>query len=213
MPEIGLQGFGQGGDPLPAALAVADLQAQSFEVDVVHAQTHHFHHAQAGTVHETGADLRHAIERIEYSVELSPAQHHGQFPRLLSEAVTGDLEICAAEHLNVEKNERVERGSLRVRRDVFTHREMGEERSHLALSHLLRISHGVELDELADPVEIGSLCAPGKMPRTDGIVDSEPEHGCVDVSAERDSICVKRRGGAGGRMISSCEINCGGIRR
>lgn len=99
---------GQRDDAMFAALAVVDSDGSLAEIEVLNAQPHAFHEAQAGAIHELGREFPRMIKQGDDAADFI-AGHNGWRPAEAAgggEAVDGEFRY--AEDVSSEKNNGIE---------------------------------------------------------------------------------------------------------
>lgn len=76
--EVIAERGGEDGDPILAALALADDELQALEVDVLHAQPRALEQPQARAVEQRGHELGCAVELVEECRDLVAGEDDGQ---------------------------------------------------------------------------------------------------------------------------------------
>ena len=185
-----------------AALARADGELTSGEVEVEHAEAQALVEPQACAVQERSdqpALAVVAVELVEDGADLVPAEHDRQ-PRGLSRARTSSCEFAdlAVQHVAVEEEQRAERLGLRRGADVLGDRQVRDEGVDLGLRHVRRVAEPVEADVPPHPEAVGLLGAAAVVARPQGALQLIDELGHRPSLAERwpsstgDGQCQRR---------------------
>jgi hypothetical protein len=127
--QVGLEGAGEHDDSILTALAVANGELMTHEVDVVDACLAALLASQPGAVEEAGHQPKQSVV-AKHSVEELPCffgrQHDGQAPWPLGAEGVDSWKVDA-EHLLVQEQQGKKRLVLRAGRDVLADRQFGEE--------------------------------------------------------------------------------------
>lgn len=153
--------FGQEGDPVLLALAIAHRDLPIAEIHVFDAQPDTFHEPQARAVEQPAHELESGVRRegVKQIQGLLPGEHDWQLPGS-SDAFDilegGQFDL---KHLSIEKKQCAQGLVLGGSGDLGFHGEVGQERLHFRRSQVLGVTLAVKEDEALDPVQVRLLGA------------------------------------------------------
>ena len=179
-----------------AALARADGEFASGQVEVQHAEAQALGEPQAGAVEERRdqpALAVVAVELVEDGADLLPAQDDRQAGLLAGADQLVELAHLAVQHVAVEEEERAERLGLRRGADVLVDGQVRDEGVDLGLRHVGRVAEPVEADVPPHPQAVGLLGAAAVVARPQGALQ------LVDQRGHRPSLARRRPGSRGDR--------------
>ena len=185
-----LQGHWQSDDAVPAALAIVNGDGALAEIQILDAQAHRFHEAEAAAIHDLCDQFPRVFKVGEYGADFIAGHHNGRSPRAAGGGDVVQREFLDAEHVLGEKGHGIERLLLGGRGDVSFQREEvevggdgGRPGGLRGLAELLE----TEADEAAIPVDIRLLGGHGHV--------LDPDH-----AAERINEPTEFRIGIGGLL-------------
>jgi hypothetical protein len=170
------EAFRQDGDPVTAALSIADKDLAQAEVDVFDAQADALRDAQAAAVEELCREAMGWGEGVDEAGCLRPAEDRREvFGAVGADGVDGFVEGLLEDGAE-EEEEGVERLILSRCRDLAIDGEVSEEGPDVGSSEVPREAAMVEHDEAADPAQVADF-------GTEGVVlTAEDEAGLVEDS-------------------------------
>ncbi len=178
--EVGHERLRKRGGAVLAALAGADGELASGEVQVEHAEAQALVQPQACAVEERSDQpaLRVvAVELLQDGAHLFSAQDHGQPGGLARAHQLVELADVAVQDAAVEEEECAERLGLRRGADVFYNRQMGHEGVDLRLRHIRWVAEPMEADVPPHPAAVGLLGAAAVVARPQGALQLVDEFG------------------------------------
>lgn len=146
---------GQHGTAVLAALALANDQFISREVDVLDAQSQAFHQAQAAAIQQARHQRFPPMHRCQQRRRLRPRQHHRQPRRTLGPHDVLHPRQVLRQHLPVEEQQCRKRLVLRTGRYTAACCQGAEETFHVRTAQFTRIAQMVVANIAANPVQTG----------------------------------------------------------
>ena len=178
--QRGLERLGQHGDAVFGALAVADEDFVTGEVEILHAQPQAFHEPQPGAVHQRGHEPLVAGEVRQHGLDLLPRHHNGEPPGLAGADDLAQVPDFSVENMTIEEQQGRKRLVLRRSGDLFLDRQMRQKGVYLRFAHLGGMAQVVKMAIPLYPMAIGLLGSGAVVARTHGLAKPIKQFGLAD---------------------------------
>jgi len=167
----------QHGDSILAALALADGDLASFEVEVLHAQLQAFKQAESGAVEEGSGKPRHSRELTQHCSHFGAGEDDGQGWRRAHARDLGQVGQGPGEDDAVEEDDGAQRLVLGGGADVVVRGEGREEARDGVFAERGGVAFFVKEDEALRPEAVSLLGAGAEVADAAGVAELVEEPG------------------------------------